>query len=441
LPALFAAVVVLLAAASSPAEAPPPDPTRGEPADGRIEDFDRRQAALAVPRLVLLPLRVVVLALSYPTRALVLLYDRYHLGGWFLAATTTADGLRGVRPEFSWDLRFLFAAGLSYFDRRTLGPGTSLSVRVLTGGADIVEAGLSLRPTHEKARAQLRIDLTYLRRDDQYFNGIGLEHEGSRYAIDAVALSHTLRVRLAAPLQLLAGADAAFKRFGDGDLIGGDRPITEVYCVRVVGRCVPGTVSPTEVPGFDRGTQFLRGSVGLLLDTRDAPFRPSSGFQARAVVEYTHGLGFDESSYFKITGSTSAVVGLWQHSHVLVLRANASVLEPTNDVPIPFSELIVLGGPDSLRGFRPGSLRDESLLLFTAEYRWPIWMFADATLFVDYGGTFARNFHQLEPSQLYWDLGVGLRVATRGQFFFRAGLAYGFSGGGLQVLLSGGGGP
>jgi outer membrane protein assembly factor BamA len=110
-------------------------------------------------------------------------------------------------------------------------------------------------------------------------------------------------------------------------------------------------------------------------------------------------------------------------------------------VPVPFSELLTLGGVDTLRGYRLGAFRDQSLLMFTAEYRWPVWMYADAALFVDWGGTFGRNFAGFDARRFLWDLGLSLRIATRSQFYLSAGLAYGFQGGGVQFLLSGGSGP
>jgi len=434
------AVCVLLPATSR-AQAPPPDPTRGERADGRIESADTRQWALMVPRVVFFPFRLLVKALEYPTEPMMSFIEKYHVPLWLYEATTTADGLRGVRPELSWNLSFALVPGLSYFDYRSLGRGTSLRVRLMCGGPNIIETGIGVRPTPSAWRTQLQLALTYVRRNDQYFNGIGTVHLGSRYAVDALSFAANGRIRLAQPLSIGFAGESAIKRFGEGDPRSGDPEIGAVYCVRVLGRCVVGTVDPRQVPGFDRGTQFARGTVRITVDSRDRPFASALGLLAGAVVDYTHGLGFDASSYFRISGELGLAIAVWQRSHTFVLRGTTSVIEPTNDVPVPFSELIVLGGPDSLRGFRPGAFRDYSLLLFSGEYRWPIWMYADGSLFVDYGGTFAQNFGDFEAKRLYWDIGAALRITTRSQFLFRVGIAYGFSGGGVQMIISGSGGP
>ncbi|HEX6835030.1 MAG TPA: BamA/TamA family outer membrane protein, partial [Polyangia bacterium] len=105
------------------------------------------------------------------------------------------------------------------------------------------------------------------------------------------------------------------------------------------------------------------------------------------------------------------------------------------DAAVPFTELATLGGPDSLRGFRAGRYRDFSTLLFSAEYRWPIWMWADAILFVDYGGAAGQRFAGLGVDSLHPDLGAGIRVRTSRHVMARAQLAYGFPDG-VQLNLS-----
>src|SRR5262249_47159629 len=151
-------------------------------------------------------------------------------------------------------------------------------------------------------RTQLQLALNYVRRDDQYFNGIGTVHLGSRYAVDALGFQANVRIRVAQPLSIGFTGEGVIKRFGEGDARSGDPPIGDVYCVRVLGRCLIGVVDPRQVPGFNRGTQFARGAVTITLDSRDRPFASPLGLLAGAVADYTHGLGFDASSYFRISG-------------------------------------------------------------------------------------------------------------------------------------------
>jgi outer membrane protein assembly factor BamA len=180
---------------------------------------------------------------------------------------------------------------------------------------------------------------------------------------------------------------------------------------------------------------MVRGGVWVEVDTRDNWYRPASGAVADIGVEYSHGLGFDHSSYFRMHAGLSAALDLWQRARVLLVSVSADDVEPTGATPVPFTELVVLGGPSSLRGARPGRFRDLSSLLMSAEYRWPLWMWADASLFVDYGGVFGRGFDGFAIDKFQPDVGGGLRVRTSRELFFGLQTAYGFSEG-WQLFLA-----
>jgi len=122
-------------------------------------------------------------------------------------------------------------------------------------------------------------------------------------------------------------------------------------------------------------------------------------------------------------------------TRVLVLRVATELLEPFGDTPVPFTELVSLGGADSLRGFPAGRFRDHSSLMFTAEYRWAVWLAADAALFADWGGVFDRHFGAFAIDRMVPDVGVGLRIRTQSSFLVRLQLAYGF-GEGVQLVVA-----
>jgi outer membrane protein assembly factor BamA len=97
---------------------------------------------------------------------------------------------------------------------------------------------------------------------------------------------------------------------------------------------------------------------------------------------------------------------------------------PTNNQPVPFTELVVLGGPDDLRGVRWGLYRDYSGALFTAEYRWPVWMWMDASLFTDAGGVFGPHWQNFSVQKLVPDVGFGVRIRTATSFVMRMQVAW-----------------
>jgi outer membrane protein assembly factor BamA len=110
--------------------------------------------------------------------------------------------------------------------------------------------------------------------------------------------------------------------------------------------------------------------------------------------------------------------------------------------PIPFTELVTLGGPDDLRGFRRGRFRGASSMLATIEYRWPVWMWMDGSFFVDYGGVFGPGFSDFRFGALRPDVGIGLRAHTSSRYLVRVQLAWGFGGGGgIRFVVAGNGNP
>jgi len=121
--------------------------------------------------------------------------------------------------------------------------------------------------------------------------------------------------------------------------------------------------------------------------------------------------------------------------HALDHLIEADDLEPIGDAPVPFSELIVLGGPDTFRGFRPGRFRNFSSLFAGIEYRWPIWMWMDASLFSEYGGVFGQHFDGVRFDRMKPDVGAGVRLRSSDAFFARLQVAYGW-GDGFQFFFS-----
>lgn len=441
--ALTTCALALLVACPAHAEQPPPDPSRGESYDGRAHQPGWREGLTLVPRLVLTPVRVTFAGLGFAFHHVLDWDERNHVYATILRALTSHDGTIGVRPTFDYAISFAPSVGLRFFDTKLLGPGTDFETMAMAGSFDIVHADVYVRPTRPDQALQADFKATYNRRNDQVFTGIGyatddraLIEPSSRYAIDSVdAIGE---VALAAAPGLFFGSNAGFgvRRFHDGRRIADDPPITEVYCLRnLTGMCVPGTVDETRVPGFARGTQFFRAGVTARVDSRDNWYRPSSGGLVELGLDYTHGLGFDTSQYVHASGALSGVLDLWQRSRVLVVKVWAQLVEPIGNSIVPFSEMVVVGGPDDFRGFRPGRFRNFSSLLFQAEYRWPIWMWMDASLFAEYGGVFGRGFEGFSIDRMRPDAGAGVRLRSSDSFYLRAQFAYGW-GDGWQFFVS-----
>jgi hypothetical protein len=441
--ALAIIFLLLVPCPPSTAEEPAPDPSHGESYDGVPRRPTWRDDALAIPRLVLSPVRLVFRALAVPIHHLLDWDEVNHALETVFAAVSTKDGKIGVRPAFQYSISFTPIIGLRFFDQRLLGPATDFEVTAMTGGPSVVYAEATGRPTPSDRALEVTVRSIYNRRNDQVFTGIGYTTDNpntiarpSRYAIDALdaggRLTYVARPGIFLDFDTMIG----LRRFGNGITIGSEKPIEQVYCMRdLAGLCVPGTVDNVQVPGFNQGTQFFRAGVDLRIDSRDNWYRPSSGALIELGLDWSHGLGDDQSHYARAHAAVSAALDVWQRSRVLIVRIEADDLEPIGDAPVPFSELIVLGGPDTFRGFRPGRFRDFSSLFAGIEYRWPIWMWMDASLFSEYGGVFGQHFDGLRFDRMKPDVGAGVRLRSSDAFFARLQVAYGW-GDGFQFFFS-----
>jgi hypothetical protein len=436
-----AAAVASASAEELPERAPPPDPSNGERYDGRTGRPSASPGALFIPRVLLFPFRAIFWGIEAPTRAGVEYEQRHHVYGRLYSAFTSDDGQIGVRPLFSWMRSFRPSFGAHVFHDRLLGPGTKADLDVM-GGTDVVEVGVHFRPTRVGRPVQVHFDAKFDRRNDWLFTGLGAAAPVppstiSRYLMDRLDAGARLALQRSPELALSLGGFVGFRRFGNGESLSGYAPIAEVYCVQGISGCVPNTVDERLVPGFNQGTQFLRAALGMHLDLRDALVRPTLGALVDLEADYSHGLGADDSSYFRVRGAATVDINLWRHRHILVLRGVTAVALPTGHAIVPFSELPALGGPEDLRGFLYQEFRDYSSLIATVEYRWPVLEWLDTALFFDYGGVFDRKYDGFGASRMQPDVGVALRLHSRDRFYIKLQVAYGFDDGGWQLYITG----
>ncbi len=413
-------------AAVGDAPGPPPDVAAGERSDGRLDPPPPRCWRL-VPEALLFPVRALLLALRYPIGATLRLEDRYHPLSRIADALTWSGGLRGLRPAFYYSTIYVPEIGLRYFDRLTLGVDTRLETTATVGGAHYVYSDLVVEPTRSSGPIGVVFDLSFDRRGDLLYNGLG-NHTYSnaptgRYLMNALESHLSLRVRPVHGVTLFAMLTTGLKRFDNGDRVGGDAGIVYSY-------------DTTTIPGFTHGTTFVRAGTGFDLDTRDTPYSASSGVVVHGALDYTHGIDGDSASYERLSGSVGVPINLWQRTHVLWLSATTALTWQNDDAPVPFSELPTLGGPNDLRGFRFQDFRDDTAFFATAEYRWPVWMWVEGALFVDYGGVFGPNYAGFGARRMQPDVGVALRLVTSNSFAVRVQLGYGF-GEGFNFSLSG----
>jgi outer membrane protein assembly factor BamA len=76
--------------------------------------------------------------------------------------------------------------------------------------------------------------------------------------------------------------------------------------------------------------------------------------------------------------------------------------------PVPFTELVALGGDGPMRGYIPGRLLGRSYATLTARYRWPIWMWLDGSLQAAVGNVFDEHLEGFKPSLLRLSGALGI---------------------------------
>jgi hypothetical protein len=406
--------------------APPPDPSIGERTDGRVDPPAKRHWRI-VPRVLLFPFYGLIKLIEYPVAAALKYEDRKHPFGRFTSLFTWSGGDRGLRPAFYYSTIYVPEVGLHYFDRLSLGTDTRLDLTATTGGSRYVYSALHVEPTPVTSRIGVALDVVFDRRADLLYNGLG-NHTYSdaptgRYLMNGLDGRLTVVARPIPWLSMFASFDTGLERFGNGDPKGGDQPIFATFNTHLI-------------PGFSEGVTFVRPGVGAIVALRDSLGRPSRGVIARVQFDYTVGIDGTHTSFPRLYGALGVPINLLWHTHVLWLYGATALAWQRGSVPVPFSELPTLGGPNDLRGFRFQDFRDYTSLFFTAEYRWPIYMWADAALFVDYGGVFGQNFIGFAGFRMQPDVGGSIRMFTSQHFYLRVQLAYGF-GEGFNFSLAG----
>ncbi|MCB9732644.1 MAG: BamA/TamA family outer membrane protein [Deltaproteobacteria bacterium] len=174
----------------------------------------------------------------------------------------------------------------------------------------------------------------------------------------------------------------------------------------------------------DRGlAPFLASGVGpeLLYDSRDAIRAPTRGMLHRLNVLFYGGAVGSDVTAAQMMLDLRGYVPLGGE-HVLALQG----LVQLTSGRLPFQLLPQLGGPDRMRGWFRGQLRDEDLMAVQAEWRFPLVGRLGGVVFASAGTAFSR-VDTLGTDDLRADGGVGLRFALNRpqRVNLRVDLAYG----------------
>lgn len=135
-------------------------------------------------------------------------------------------------------------------------------------------------------------------------------------------------------------------------------------------------------------------------DTRDNYIYPTEGYRSVLGYEYA-GLGGDFKYHkFTIDGSNFRKLG---RNQVLVLHAAYG--HSTDNLPT--ISKFMLGGQDTIRGYRDDMFRGNSMFYGNVEYRFPLSKNFKAAIFTDFGSAWDTGW---TPSKLHGSYGVGVML-------------------------------
>jgi hypothetical protein len=374
--------------------------------------------AIWVPRIVLSPVYLVTeYGIRWPLGHLIAEAERHHVPRilydfFFFGPNHSA----GFAPVAFIDFGFRPSAGIYAFWDDAFFRGNDLRFHGTTGGANWFAGVLTDRVRFYELDS-LDMTLTGIQRPDYAFFGIGpdaLQHNVSRYGEDQLEANATFRFPLWRSSSIETGFSLRSIDFHRG-YFGSDPSIEQ--------RVASGTYPLPD--GFAQGYTAQVSHVLVALDSRRP--RPADGSGVRAEVTADHGTDIRRSpgaSWLRYGGAVGGFLDVNGRNRVVSLSLEALFADSLNQRPIPFTELVALGGSGPMRGFYPGRLRDRSAAVATLKYRWPVWVWLDGSLQASVGNVFGQHLQQFESSRLRFSSAVGLEsVGSRdGSFELLVGM-------------------
>ncbi|MGI5844395.1 MAG: POTRA domain-containing protein [Candidatus Xenobium sp.] len=289
---------------------------------------------------------------------------------------------------------------LSYSDRNLFGEGKSASVN-LQQGADLGTYGISYYdPAINKAQDSIGVSLYYSKVDNLQ------------------------QAVLGAP----SGTFSLYEQKVYGGTLTYGHPFTDDF------RGFINLRRETIDLSMDSDSQYVPvgmgkgdlNSIGLasLYDTRDDVFNPHDGIFGNASLAFAGGVLGGDYDYTKLLLEGRYYLPLSERS-TLALRAMYGAVGNK----APASEYFYAGGTDTMRAYRDNSYFGTHLLLFNAEYRFPIAniKMLSGAIFADAGNAWFPGY---TTNKLYTDAGIGLRIVfpTLGLGVIRIDYAFGQDG-------------
>jgi outer membrane protein assembly factor BamA len=186
--------------------------------------------------------------------------------------------------------------------------------------------------------------------------------------------------------------------------------------------------TPQQAIGIGHQADFTRFGGYLQLDLRDESSRRGGNYFAQ--FSRFEDQTLRSHDFNRIDIEAQQYLSFFNERRTLALRGRVSITDPRPGQTVPFYLQPVLGGSDTLRGYRAFRFYGNNSLLMNAEYRYEVFSGLDMAIFADAGKVTNRpgriNFGNLESS-----IGFGFRFNAHNRVFMR--IDTGFSNEGFQV--------
>ena len=371
----------------------PPPPTAGE-------------VLIWVPRVILLPAYLVTeYVVRVPVGAVATAAEK---GDWpnavFQFFAFGPDNKGGIFPVFLINFGFRPSIGLHFFWNDTFVERNKVTADAAWGGSNWITLAVGDRYRFTPNNS-IAVEARWNRRPDSIYFGIGPETTTdfrSRYGSDVVSGKVTYTQIIQRAFRLEAGAGLVRTIFRDYSCCS-DPTLRE----RVAAGELPAP------PGFDENYTAAEVGFRAVVDTRNpGPINRSGirlGVEVAPAVDVTR--GFDHS-WIKYGAGIEGSWDVTGKGRVLSLGVLALFADPLGNAPVPFTELVTVGGSEPFTGFLKGRLRDRSAIGAQLSWRWPVFAYLDGVAGVGFGNVFDQHLSNFRWDLLRLNAELGLRTAA-----------------------------
>ena len=397
------------ARADEPAPAVPATASPKRP----VPDYDGRgraptrpgDAALWVPRVLLSPLYLVSeyvlrvpLSIAVPAAESAdwprKIYDFFTFG---------PDHEAGFTPVGLVEFNFNPSVGVYAFWDDAGFKGNNLRVHVEAWPDDWLYGSLVQRILLADQRT-LQLRASGLTRPDKVFYGLGpnsLQSSQSRYEIQRVDAGAAYEWRFWRSSRVETAVGGRDVNTKDGHFSNNPTLTHEA-----------ATGAFSIPPGFGREYTAEYNQLLAAVDSR-AIAGPASGARLELAAEQGNDLRSSPASGWIRYGATAGgYVDVNGRGRVLGLTATTLFVDPLGSEPVPFTELVYLGGDHPMMGYYEGRLRDRSAATAAATYSWPIGPWLDGDIQLEVGNVFGPHLEGFDARLLRFSGALGLTLAA-----------------------------